>query len=206
MSISETHRQDTPSDELESSLRSDRTTAAPRDSIPSPVRPPTSAYTRDSKGMQAFDCSCIPGTCETEAPYESTKLLQSRHHQPEGGANRAENELCQIFCCPSEIDSPRQWSRFLRTDLSTGDTADSLEKAPESKVSDDTNSPAASGAQRGGLSPDRIENIRQQLYKEGLNPAEREGGVAFFIPVTEDGMQPQTDGAIVAERLTKPKK
>ncbi|BFY99742.1 hypothetical protein BsWGS_02782 [Bradybaena similaris] len=56
------------------------------------------------------------------------------------------------------------------------------------------------------LSPDKIDNIRRQLYEEGFAPAEREGGVAFFIPVTEDGLQPQTDTAVVAERLTKTKK
>lgn len=54
-----------------------------------------------------------------------------------------------------------------------------------------------------GLSLDQIGSIRQQLYEEGLKPAERDGGVAFFIPMTGEGLLPQANGATISERLTR---
>ncbi|XP_013078631.2 uncharacterized protein LOC106064575 [Biomphalaria glabrata] len=53
------------------------------------------------------------------------------------------------------------------------------------------------------LSADQIGSIRQQLYEEGLKPAERDGGVAFFIPMTVDGLQPQANGVTISDRLTR---
>ncbi|XP_059175739.1 uncharacterized protein LOC131955584 isoform X2 [Physella acuta] len=57
-----------------------------------------------------------------------------------------------------------------------------------------------------GLSMDQIGSIRQQLYEEGLKPAERDGGVAFFIPMTGEGLLPQANGATISERLTRSRK
>ncbi|CAL1529938.1 unnamed protein product [Lymnaea stagnalis] len=56
------------------------------------------------------------------------------------------------------------------------------------------------------LSHDQIGSIRQQLYEEGLKPAERDGGVAFFIPMTIDGLQPQANGGTISDRLTRSRK
>ncbi|KAH9523729.1 hypothetical protein Btru_040751 [Bulinus truncatus] len=56
------------------------------------------------------------------------------------------------------------------------------------------------------LSADQIGSIRQQLYEEGLKPAERDGGVAFFIPMTVDGLQPQANGVTISDRLTRSRK
>ncbi|CAG5127488.1 unnamed protein product [Candidula unifasciata] len=137
---------------------------------------------------------CIP-TYRTASPEEPL--------QPRNTPLRRNPDLEQDT--PSETSSTSQSCRSPRTDTST-ETNVQLVEVADNASSPEGNDPAASKTQATGLSPDQIGNIRKQLYTEGLNPAEREGGVAFFIPVTEDGMQPLTDGATVAERLTKTKK
>ncbi|GFO19394.1 hypothetical protein PoB_004589900 [Plakobranchus ocellatus] len=56
------------------------------------------------------------------------------------------------------------------------------------------------------LPSEKIDAIKQQIYEEGLKPCKRDGGVAFFIPVSNSGLQPQISGTDIGERLAKPKK
>lgn len=52
-----------------------------------------------------------------------------------------------------------------------------------------------------GLSLEKIECIRRQIYQEGLAPMDADGGVSFFVPVEESGMQPLSTSATIPPRL-----
>ncbi|BFZ16738.1 hypothetical protein BsWGS_19777 [Bradybaena similaris] len=151
------------------------------------------------KGLSVLDSCFLSGICLSTHRVTSPEASM----QPDNGLLRSNRDLEQDT--PSETSSTSQSCRSPRTDSST-ETSDRLVEVEGNASSPENGSPAAHTAHATGLSPDQIGNIRKQIYTEGLNPAERDGGVAFFIPVTEDGMQPQTDGATVAERLTKTKK
>ena len=56
------------------------------------------------------------------------------------------------------------------------------------------------------LPSERIDTIKKQIYEEGLKPCQRDGGVAFFIPVSNTGLQPPVSNPEIGERLAKPKK
>ncbi|RUS74865.1 hypothetical protein EGW08_017372 [Elysia chlorotica] len=56
------------------------------------------------------------------------------------------------------------------------------------------------------LPSERIDTIKKQIYEEGLKPCQRDGGVAFFIPVSNAGLQPPVNNPEIGERLAKTKK
>ncbi|GFR61350.1 hypothetical protein ElyMa_003555100 [Elysia marginata] len=56
------------------------------------------------------------------------------------------------------------------------------------------------------LPSERIDTIKKQIYEEGLKPCQRDGGVAFFIPVSNTGLQPPVTNPDIEGRLAKPKK
>ncbi|XP_012938486.2 nucleoprotein TPR [Aplysia californica] len=50
------------------------------------------------------------------------------------------------------------------------------------------------------------DDIKRQTFEEGLKPSTRDGGVSYFIPVTEGGLQPPVTSQDITERLTKTRK
>lgn len=155
----------------------------------------------------SFDLCCLPGICATQNQTVKS-LSRSSVTSKYGCFQEHQEEPSQENSADSkETVSPCQSSRSLGTDSAAVGVSSSLNRGDdEDAPSEYANLSSNSAAQTNSLSLDRIGNIRKQLYEEGLKPAEREGGVAFFIPVTEDGLQPQVDGSAVAERLTKTKK
>jgi len=56
------------------------------------------------------------------------------------------------------------------------------------------------------LDPAAKEDIKRQAFEEGLKPASRDGGVSFFIPASEGGLQAPVGPLDITERLTKSRK